>query len=255
MAKDKQAELQKTIEELALETELFEGRCQDRYIEKFKTIYTGDFRHLYSGIFAVITKLNEEQKVNLEQNLSLIHQKVESQSNTSSDYDEELCKSLRKLHDHVSLDISRMNYWNRLQREYDDKFNETRRWQIELDEKIDRQKKKVAKLVKRLENAKNEYITILGIFVAIILGAVGSLTYAGKVLEGASNQQTDLTRLIIIAIVLGAVLVSAANTFLSFILKVNGKEECFKGWSWSECMWLIVIAGAVAIGAAKLLGV
>lgn len=38
MAKDKQAELQKTIEELALETELFEGRCQDRYIEKFKTI-------------------------------------------------------------------------------------------------------------------------------------------------------------------------------------------------------------------------
>lgn len=29
MAKDKQAELQKTIEELALETELFEGRCQD----------------------------------------------------------------------------------------------------------------------------------------------------------------------------------------------------------------------------------
>lgn len=142
-----------------------------------------------------------------------------------------------------------------MQREYDDKFNETRRWQIELDEKIDRQKKKVAKLVKRLENAKNEYITILGIFAAIILGAVGSLTYAGKVLEGASNQQTDLTRLIIIAIVLGAVLVSAANTFLSFILKVNGKEECFKGWSWSECMWLIVIAGAVAIGAAKLLGV
>lgn len=74
-------------------------------------------------------------------------------------------------------------------------------------------------------------------------------------MEGASNQQTDLTRLIIIAMVLGAVLVSAANTFLSFILKVNGKEECFKGWSWSECMWLIVIAGAVAIGAAKLLGV
>lgn len=255
MDKEKQVELQKTIEELALKIELFEVRCQDRYIERFKTIYTDDFRHLYSGIFAVITKLNEEQKVNLEQNLSFIHQEVESRSSTSGDCSKELCKSLRKLHDHVSLDISRMNYWDRLQRDYDDRFKETGKRQIELDDKIVRQKKKVSGLVKKLEKTKTEYITILGIFAAIILGAVGSLTYAGKVLEGASNQQTDLTRLIIIAMVLGAVLVSVANTFLSFILKVNGKEECFKGWSWSECMWLIVIAGAVAIGAAKLLGV
>lgn len=255
MDKEKQVELQKTIEELALKTELFEVRCQDRYIERFKTIYTDDFRHLYSGIFAVITKLNEEQKVNLEQNLSFIHQEVKSRSSTSGDCSKELCKSLRKLHDHVSLDISRMNYWDRLQRDYDDRFKETGKRQIELDDKIVRQKKKVSGLVKKLEKTKTEYITILGIFAAIILGAVGSLTYAGKVLEGASNQQTDLTRLIIIAMVLGAVLVSVANTFLSFILKVNGKEECFKGWSWSECMWLIVIAGAVAIGAAKLLGV
>lgn len=255
MDKEKQVELQKTIEELALKTELFEVRCQDRYIERFKTIYTDDFRHLYSGIFAVITKLNEEQKVNLEQNLSFIHQEVESRSSTSGDCSKELCKSLRKLHDHVSLDISRMNYWDRLQRDYDDRFKETGKRQIELDDKIVRQKKKVSGLVKKLEKTKTEYITILGIFAAIILGAVGSLTYAGKVLEGASNQQTDLTRLIIIAMVLGAVLVSVANTFLSFILKVNGKEECFKGWSWSECMWLIVIAGAVAIGATKLLGV
>lgn len=255
MDKEKQVELQKTIEELALKAELFEVRCQDRYIERFKTIYTDDFRHLYSGIFAVITKLNEEQKVNLEQNLSFIHQEVKSRSSTSGDCSKELCKSLRKLHDHVSLDISRMNYWDRLQRDYDDRFKETGKRQIELDDKIVRQKKKVSGLVKKLEKTKTEYITILGIFAAIILGAVGSLTYAGKVLEGASNQQTDLTRLIIIAMVLGAVLVSVANTFLSFILKVNGKEECFKGWSWSECMWLIVIAGAVAIGAAKLLGV
>lgn len=255
MDKEKQVELQKTIEELALKAELFEVRCQDRYIERFKTIYTDDFRHLYSGVFAVITKLNEEQKVNLEQNLSFIHQEVESRSSTSGDCSKELCKSLRKLHDHVSLDISRMNYWDRLQRDYDDRFKETGKRQIELDDKIVRQKKKVSGLVKKLEKTKTEYITILGIFAAIILGAVGSLTYAGKVLEGASNQQTDLTRLIIIAMVLGAVLVSVANTFLSFILKVNGKEECFKGWSWSECMWLIVIAGAVAIGAAKLLGV
>lgn len=255
MDKEKQVELQKTIEELALETKLFEVRCQDRYIERFKIIYTDDFRHLYSGIFAVITKLNEEQKVNLEQNLSFIHQEVESRSSTSGDCSKELCKSLRKLHDHVSLDISRMNYWDRLQRDYDDRFKETGKRQIELDDKIVRQKKKVSGLVKKLEKTKTEYITILGIFAAIILGAVGSLTYAGKVLEGASNQQTDLTRLIIIAMVLGAVLVSVANTFLSFILKVNGKEECFKGWSWSECMWLIGIAGAVAIGAAKLLGV
>lgn len=241
---DKQIQLQELITRLAKENSLVSEKIQAKYIHDLQEIYQNNFRHMYSGLFGVLTQLDTEMRVCLEQNLLTIYQKVKEEEEPEC----ELSKGLRKLYDHISLDVSRMGYWEGAQQIYGQQFEKTANAQVDLAKQIRKQKKK-------LEKAKNEYITILGIFAAIILGAVGSLTYAGKVLEGASNQQTDLTRLIIIAMVLGAVLVSVANTFLSFILKVNGKEECFKGWSWSECMWLIVIAGAIAIGAAKLLGV
>ena len=249
MDEEKQAELQKAIEKLALESNIAEGNCQEEYIEKFKGIYTNGFRHLYSGIFGLITNLNEEQRVNLEQGLSLIQRKAESRK-----CDENLCKSIRKLHDHISLDISRINYWNALCREYDDRFKEAGKGQVELDDKVAKQKKKIYKLVKRLEKAKNEYITILGIFAAIILGAAGSLAYAGKVIGCASEPGADLTKLIIISVVLGAVLVSVVHAFLSFILKINSSGEQFKGWRWNECIALILLSGLAAIVATKLLG-
>lgn len=223
MAESKQVELQKIIADLAQETRLLGTDCENEYVEKFRAIYSNDFRHLYSGIFGVITSLNEEQKVSLEQNLSLVYEKAKAQSDTENDCNGSLRKSLRKLHDHISLDISRMNYQAGLLHEYDGRLNEAKRNQVELGKRISKRKKEVAGLVEKLEKAKNEYITILGIFAAIILGAVGSLTYAGKILSEASEQGTDLIRLIIIAMVLGAVLVSVINTFLSFILKVNGK--------------------------------
>lgn len=241
---DKQIQLQELITRLAKENSLVSEKIQEKYIHDLQEIYQNNFRHMYSGLFGVLTQLDTEMRVCLEQNLLTIYQKVKEEEEPECG----LSKGLRKLYDHISLDVSRMGYWEGAQQIYGQQFEKTANAQVDLAKQIRKQKKK-------LEKAKNEYITILGIFAAIILGAVGSLTYAGKVLEGASNQQTDLTRLIIIAMVLGAVLVSVANTFLSFILKVNGKEECFKGWSWSECMWLIGIAGAVAIGAAKLLGV
>lgn len=255
MDEEKQVELQKAIEKLASEANIAAKERQDKYLELFNAIYANNFRHLYSGIFAVITKLSEEQQVNLEQNLFCIYQKAEEQGDGGNTCDAGLCKSLRKLYDHVSLDISRMHYWSESQHGYDEKLSEAGKRQIELDEEITEQRKKVSKLVKKLEKTKNEYITILGIFAAIILGAVGSLTYAGKVLEGAGNQSTDLTRLIIIAMVLGAVLVATINSFLSFILKINDNGRAFNGWRWNECIWLIVIVGATAIGITKLLGV
>lgn len=241
---DKQIQLQELITRLATENTKVSGKAQEEYIQALSEIYQDNFRHMYSGLFGVLTQLDTGVRVCLEQNLLAIYQKVNEEESPEG----ELCKGVRKLYDHVSLDISRMGYWEGVQKIYGQQFEKTANAQVDLAKQIRTQKKK-------LEKTKNEYITILGIFAAIILGAVGSLTYAGKVLEGASNQQTDLTRLIIIAMVLGAVLVSVANTFLSFILKVNSKEDRFKGWSWSECMWLIVIAGVVAIGVAKLLGV
>ena len=258
MDDNNQTRLQEIIKKLSVENKIFEVKCQENYINNLREIYQNkDFRHLYSGIFGVITKLFTERRGSLGQNFVIVYDVIKERYAKSKIGSEDYVfyLKIRKLYDHVYLDIGRVDYWENMQRNYSMQFQKTEDTQIMLAQKLDGQKKKVSKLMKSLEKAKNEYITILGIFAAIILGAVGSLTYAGKVLEGASNQQTDLTRLIIIAMVLGAVLVSVANTFLSFILKVNGKEECFKGWSWSECMWLIVIAGAVAIGAAKLLGV
>ena len=249
MADDKQVKLQQVMEDLSKERRILKPEVQEKYINAFKDIYSEIFRHLYSGIFGLLTTLDSGERTCLEQNLSYIYRLVKE------DYANEVpdctLQGLRKLYDHVALDGARINYWEGTQDRYGSELKKTRRVQSELAEGIDKQKKKTSKLVKRLEKAKNDYITILGIFAAIILGAVGSLTYSGKILEEAGNTNNDLSRLIIVAMVLGVVLTSITNLFLSFILKVNGKE--FNGWSLWECITLILLTGCVALLLARLL--
>ncbi len=251
-----QAKLQEIIKNLSTENKISEDWCRENYINELKTIYQDDdFRHLYSGIFGVITSLSTERRDSLGQNFVIVYEAVKAKyAKDAGGKDYIFYLKVRKLYDHVYLDIGRIEFWENMQRSYSTKFQKTEDAQIRLVEKLNKQKRKVSKLMERLERAKTEYITILGIFAAIILGAVGSLTYAGKVIGAVSEPSADLTRLIIISTVLGAVLVSIINAFLSFILRINSNDERPEGWSWWKCLAMIFISGVMAIAATKLLG-
>ena len=55
MADDKQVKLQQVMEDLSKERRILKPEVQEKYINAFKDIYSENFRHLYSGIFGLLT--------------------------------------------------------------------------------------------------------------------------------------------------------------------------------------------------------
>ena len=69
---------------------------------------------------------------------------------------------------------------------------------------------------------EREYITILGIFAAIILAFVGTFTFSTSVLNNVGN--TPLFSLLIISSVIGCVFYKIIFLLIDFICKLNNKD-------------------------------
>lgn len=74
-----------------------------------------------------------------------------------------------------------------------------------------------------IKGIEKEYITILGIFAAIVLAFVGGITFTTSVLQNIDK--VSIFRLIITVDVIGAVLINVIYLLISFLLKINDKER------------------------------
>lgn len=75
--------------------------------QKISEIYTSDFRHLYSEIFLTLSTLDRDSPAALDilgQNLKIIYAEY---CETAGNHEDNIVKSVKKLYDHVTLDISR----------------------------------------------------------------------------------------------------------------------------------------------------
>ena len=82
----------------------------DYYVEELVAIYSDvNFRHMYSGIYSVITAVDGNEDCNLEtlsQNIARLHKEIQARHADKKD----VCKGVQKLYDHTNLDIARINY-------------------------------------------------------------------------------------------------------------------------------------------------
>ena len=73
---DKQQRLQELLLELALpETKITDSNLE-QYIFRLQDIYEADFRHLYSGVFGVITRIDADDAsdlAKLQENIHTLH--------------------------------------------------------------------------------------------------------------------------------------------------------------------------------------
>ncbi len=106
-------------------------------------------------------------------------------------------------------------------------------------------KKKYSVVNKKLDKSQNEYVTILGIFAAIILAVVGGLSYSREAINAVTIATVELPRLIVITAVVGSVLVSIIHMLVSFIFGINDKK--FDCWSLWECICLIILISVLAL--------
>lgn len=229
-AKDRESrsdKLSALIKDLAKSQEVLSGnkRLND-YYTKLRGIYltktTENFKHLRNDIFSVITEVHTSEPGAIDvlgENMRVLY------VYTMSKPDEKLKASVSELFDDVSLDISRIKYIYAIDRRMaitgNDLFSQidTANQKIEeAQKKYDSIKDDVDKTSKKISNAYSEFVSILGIFSAIVLVFFGGTSILGNVFSMVN--EVDLPILIIAGSFIGIVVFDLLFMFIYFLAKI-----------------------------------
>ena len=183
------------------------------------------FRHFYSDIFDVLSQIQRENSsVDIEvlgQNLSKIRESYRPTSTKADGSPRNAENSIKKLYDHVNLDIARLLYIEAgdYRVSGDEAIADITARIDQLDENVTIAKGDVSSLQETVKSTQKEYIAILGIFAAILLAFVGGMTFSTSVLENIDK--VDAYRIILISLVIGLILVNALFALFYFIVSIT----------------------------------
>lgn len=199
----------------------------DIYIE-LEAIYASDeaiddFRHFYSDIFAVLSQIDKDPSLGnieiLTQNMDIVRQGYKALNKSTDGKKIDISKKINKLYDHINLEVARMNYFKTIQLRTQD---ELERVTCTLNDV----KNKVADMESAIDKAdrmQKEYITILGIFAAIVLAFTGGIAFSTSLLENIAN--ASIYRVVLIAIGLGFILINIIYILVRFIMEISKKNS------------------------------
>lgn len=215
------------------------ANSNERYniYKRFEALYHSPnpeirFRHFYSDVFSVLTRIKNDPNLGnidmLGQNLDYIRRNYNPKNKDALGNDINIDDSLKKLYDHVSLDIARMNYSDegdrRLSGESEitdlkTKFNVikndievTKQAQIENEEKIKDQQK--------------EYIAILGIFSGVVIAFIAEIAFSTSVFNNMKD--TGIYRIVIVSLLIGFVAVNVLFGLFYYIDRLVNKKPSLK---------------------------
>ena len=251
-----------------------DGITRDKIYEKFHKIYgiSGlqmNFRHFYSDIFSVLSQIKQTSAIGsvdiLGENISTLWEYYHS-SNFAREHDEPALEdALRKLYDHVSLDIARIRYSDagdiRLSQTDEIKHLHDKTKALSADlgkikaklententfelkfEKID---KNLNKSKKTLKGLQKEYVAILGIFASIVLAFTGGLSFSSAVLSNIA--QSSIYRICAVSLIIGLVLTNIIfGVFYYLNHLIKGKSKLNSQLIWiSNGILLLLLAGVI----------
>lgn len=268
----------KILYDLAESTDVLKDpKRRIEFYKRFERIYhlsnNENFHHFYSDIFIVLTTINADPKrgniLYLGTNMSYIRENYQAKNQDSQTGEIiDISSNLRKLYDHISLDIARILYSEK----GDMKFSgepKIKELNSDLDfikqemsqlkpqiknaqENTDKFNSEIKELQEELNSSKKEYVAILGIFSGIVLAFIGGLVFSNSVLENmhySSIYRTLLVVLIIFALVLNALFIS----FRAIDKIVANNKRRFGTISWIITNSIILIA-LILIGISWKLG-
>lgn len=198
------------------------------YLRLEKLYHNSEFRHYYSDIFSVLTSVQQDCNLGdiniLGQNLEIIRKGYHPKNTDDNGNIVDISNQLKKLYDHVSLDIARITYsdaadYRLIQNE---NINNVKSQIILLQEQLEQSKKDikesyraVQKAHRKVENAQKEYIAILGIFASIVLTFIGGIAFSTSVLQNIHN--ASIYRIVLITLLIGLVLIDVIYFLFYFI--------------------------------------
>lgn len=207
------------------------------------------FRHFYSDIFSVLTVIRKNTDLGdinvLGQNLSMIREKYTPGINLDSTGKKiDISDSIRKLYDHVSLDIARITYSEEGDRKTSGEAAildvQSRINVIEL--KIEEAMNVQNTLSEELGKQQREYIAILGIFASIVLTFIGGIVFSTSVLQNIGA--VSVYRLAAIVLLVGMVLSNMLYGLFYYVnhLIYNNKKISATLIILANCLMLLMLA-------------
>lgn len=260
---EKRDSLRQLLMDLSKSQDVLKDRKDRRdYYLRLEAIYyntdSDNYRHFYSDIFACLSLIDADDSLG---NLDILAQNMEAIKegyipiNRDEAHNNELIdirKEIIKLYDHTNLDISRINYTKRMAGEtqselarakvlIEDLKNKLAESDVARAEAVNHLNTESSKLKEEVRDGQkkmqNEYITILGIFAAIVLAFTGGMTFSSSVLENIDK--ASIYRMITIVLILGLVLSNLIWLLIDFLRDINGKS--IRKW------WLIAITDVVLL--------
>ena len=223
----KRGELKALLFRLAKAQDLLKDQhLKSEIYRQLEEIYTVDedkkFRHFYSDFFPILVEVSEHIELGstdvLVTNLKLLVEGYQSVNPDKKGNFIDISDNICKLYDHVNLDVARLNYHSAI-------MNETKGDVKKINEKINEfndSLKENKNILEKTDNLEKNYITILGIFAAIVLAFTGGIAFSTSVLENIDN--VSPFRLALVIIGLAFVLINVVYILTRFIQEIN-KEK------------------------------
>ena len=222
--------LNKVINELAESQGIFSDKKKyNDYYMKLRSIYiipgSANFVHSHNEIFSVLAELDSDNK-SLEilgQNVSLLYKHCIKRGEA------DLSESVFQLYDNINLDIARINYIKAVDRRLDStgqnlmsEIKLTREEANNVKKNTDELKSTIDEMSGKVNNAYSEFVSILGIFSAIVLVFFGGTSIFGNIISNMG--ETCIYISMIMCVVTGAVVFNIIFMFIYFLAKILNRS-------------------------------
>lgn len=244
---EKRDELEDLLYDLASDQNVLQDKknradCFRRLESIYYKTDEDNFRHFYSDLFSCLTIIDGNPNIGnidiLAENMKIV--KDGYRPNVNNDINGnpiDISKEIIKLYDHINLDVGRLNYTHRITQDTEAELAKARLLIEELKKQVEESKKqtdqyfvdfdtKANALSEEIQTSQkkmqNEYITILGIFAAIVLAFTGGMSFTSSVLENL--HKSSIYRIIFVSLIIGCILFNLIWLLIDFIRNVNEKQ-------------------------------
>lgn len=206
---------------------------RDVFYDFIKIYSNNNYRHSYNRIFISLKQIKDNNTSNDESflmNISVNYEYIEDMLLPPlKDHDQRRYKKVIKFFDHLLLEVSRLNVWLEYEREtkeqkqeldqYTEKIQEFNK---QMDGIVEGTRDKIAAIQKETSHIKTDFVTILSIFAAIIIGFAGVLGFGGNLM--ASLGSVVIYKAVFMLLAGGLVLFNGIFVMLHIVAKLTGRS-------------------------------
>lgn len=227
---EKRQEFRQILLELSADQEILKEpkKRSSFYLRLEELYYAPDnekrFRHFYSDIFSALTQINDGDDQGsidvLGQNMNILLCGYQAKNSGDEGKLIDISDQIRKLYDHISLDIARIKYSEKGDVEVSGQESiEKIRSQINDDKsKIITLQDSVKEATVKADKMQKEYVSILAIFAAVIGVFFSGVGFSTSVLSNIDK--SSIYRILLGVTILGMFLFNLLALLLGFIREI-----------------------------------